>query len=209
MKIAILGTGRIGGALARLWQGHGHEIALVARNEERAQSLRNDFPRCRVIRASACAKAEVVALCMPWNAAESALQSVSGLDGKVLIDCTNPLNADASGLILDGTASAAEQIQEWAPKAKVVKAFNSLGAALLGNADFAGVPADGFYCGDDAEAKRLVAVLVQDAGLHPVDVGPLKSARCLEPLAMLWIDLALHQKRGGNFAFKLISRERG
>lgn len=205
MKIAILGTGRIGGALARLWPGHGHEVALVARNEERAQSLRKDFPRCRVIRASACTKADAVVLCVPWDAAESVLQSAGGLEGKVLIDCTNPLNADASGLTL-GTGSAAERIQEWVPKAKVVKAFNSLGAALLGNADFAGVPADGFYCGDDAEAKRLVAVLVQEAGLHPVDVGPLKNARCLEPLAMLWIDLALNQKRGGNFAFKLVSR---
>jgi 8-hydroxy-5-deazaflavin:NADPH oxidoreductase len=71
---------------------------------------------------------------------------------------------------------------------------------------FKGVRADGFYCGDDAQAKATVRDLIADVGLEPVDVEPLRNARYLEPLAMLWIDLAVHQKQGMDHAFKLLRR---
>jgi predicted dinucleotide-binding enzyme len=92
-------------------------------------------------------------------------------------------------LSLGLTTSAAEPVAGWAQGAKAVKAFNSIGAVNSGNAKFGGELADGFYCGDDAAVKRLVKGLVQDAGMNPVDVGPLRNARWLEAMAMLWIDL--------------------
>lgn len=206
MKIAILGTGNVGGALARLWSQHKHEVLLSPSSKEKEHALRKAFPQCRVGATSELTQAEVFAVCLPWQAVEPVLKTAGDLDRKVLIDCTNPLAADLSRLLFGGTTSAAEQIQGLYPAARVVKAFNSLGAPLLGNGQFSEQLADGFYCGDDVEAKQTAASLIADAGLNPVDVGPLRNARYLESLAMLWIDMAVHQKRGANFTFKLISR---
>ncbi len=124
----------------------------------------------------------------------------------MLIDCTNPLAADLQGLSVGLNTSAGEQVAGWARGARVVKAFNAIGADSMGHADFAGTAADGFYCGDDAKAKATVKGLVAEAGLNPVDVGPLRNARLLEPLALLWIDLAVNQSWGTNHAFKLLRR---
>ncbi|MGH9455635.1 MAG: NADPH-dependent F420 reductase, partial [Terriglobia bacterium] len=110
------------------------------------------------------------------------------------------------GLTVGLTTSAAELVASWAPGAKVVKAFNTVGAAVFGNAQFGPQRADGFYCGDDAGAKSVVTHLIEQAGLEPVDVGALVNARLLEPLAMLWIDLAVNQRQGPNHAFKLLRR---
>jgi predicted dinucleotide-binding enzyme len=110
-------------------------------------------------------------------------------------------------LSFGGTTSGAECLQAAQPGALVVKAFNSLGAGLLGNAAFGSHVADGFLCGEDAFAKEQVSQLVREAGLQPVDVGRLRNARYLEAMAMLWIDLAVHQHRKPAFAFKIISRK--
>lgn len=150
--------------------------------------------------------AEVVALCVPWGAAQAAIRTAGNLAGKIVIDCTNPLADDLKGLVVGLTTSAAEQVQGWAPGAKVIKAFNTIGAVNFGHARFGAQRADGFYCGDDRDAKAVVKELIADAGLEPVDVGPLVNARLLEPLAMLWIDLAVNQRQGTNHAFKLIRR---
>jgi len=206
MKTAVLGVGNVGGSLARLWSQSGHEVLLTARTAEKSKSLQSKFSGCHVVSAHELLQADVIALCVPWPSAQDALQSLGDLRGKIIIDCTNPVNRDASALAVGGTDSAAEQIQRWFPQAHVVKAFNTLGAVLLGNADFHGQLADGFHCGDDPDAKATIQPLIKDAGLHPLDVGPLRNARYLEAIAMLWIDMTLHQKRGGNYAFKLISR---
>jgi len=187
MNISIIGAGNVGGALAGLWTGAGYAVR-VARRPDIAQ---------------ATADADVLALCVPWPAAQGALASCGTLAGKIIIDCTNPLAPALEGLTLGGTTSAAEQIQDWHPQARVVKAFNSIGAALLGPEKLEGQTVDGFYCGDDA-SKQAVRPLVVAAGLRPVDVGPLRNARYLEALAMLWIDLAVNQKRGPTFAFSLV-----
>lgn len=206
MKVAVLGVGNVGGALARLWSQHGCEVSLTARTSAKAESLRNKFPECSVVSAEKLSEIDVIALCVPWSSAREALKPIGNLHGKVIVDCTNPLNQNASALVVGGTDSAAEQIQTWYPEAHVVKAFNTLGSTLLGNGDFGGRLADGFYCGDDPAAKEKVAPLIKSAGLHPVDVGPLRTARYLEAMAMLWIDMTIQQQRGGNYAFKLMFR---
>ncbi len=187
----MLGMGKLGGALARLWTAAGYDVIAAGRDSLRESAT----------------GAGALALCLPWSAVEPALASCGDLTGKILIDCTNPLTPAIDALAIGGLTSAAEQIQALHPGAPVVKAFNSLGASLLGNADFDGQLADGFFCGDDASAKRAVEPLIAAAGLHPVDVGPLRNARYLEALAMLWIDLAVHRGRGPTFAFKMLSRE--
>jgi predicted dinucleotide-binding enzyme len=191
MKIAVLGAGNVGGALARLWTQAGHQVQTARRQAG---------PTPEEIAADAA----VVALCVPGGESEQALVSCGDVTGKIVIDCTNPLAPDLQGLLYGGTTSAGERLQQLRPGARVVKAFNSVGAGLLGSGEARGRQADGFYCGDNAEAKRLVEQLIVDAKLHPVDVGPLRNARYLESLAMLWIDLAVNQKRGGAFAFNLV-----
>jgi hypothetical protein len=204
MRIAIIGTGNIGGALASLWHSAGHEPILGVRVADAILATKEKFPAMTVMLAhDAMRAAEVILLATPWHAAESVLSEVGSLSGKVLIETTNPLLPDLSGLSLSGS-SAAETIQQWQPAARVVKAFNSLGAGYLGRGQVAGTIADGFYCGDDAEAKATTAELIAQAGLAPCDVGPLRNARYLEAIAMLWIDMAVHQRRTGRFAFKLL-----
>ena len=207
MKIAILGAGNVGGKLGKLWSARGHEIrfgvpdpkkvaSLLAGMGGRAQATSNR---------EAAAASEVVVVSVPWPTAEQAIRDCGNLASKLVVDCINPLRSDLKGLALGHTTSAAEQVAAWS-KAKVVKAFNTLGAGLYGNAEFDGTRADGFYCGDDAQAKSNVKSLIAEIGLNPVDVGPLRNARLLEPLAMLWIDLALNQGWGAKHAFKLLRR---
>ena len=210
MRIGILGAGNVGGALARVWTNRGHEVKLGvpdAQNERTQKTVASLGGAVRAgTNADAGAFGEVVALTVPWPAAKQAIESSGNLTGKVLIDCTNPLSNDLKRLLVGLTTSAAEQVAGWARGARVVKAFNTIGAGNLGRADFSGLTADGFYCGDDTTAKELAKALIADAGLNPVDVGPLRNARLLEPLAMLWIDLAVNQGWGINHAFKLLRR---
>ena len=191
LRIGILGSGNVGGALGRLWTAKGHDVVFGKRGASNRE---------------AASSSTVVVLTVPWPAAEEAIRDCGDLAGKILVDCTNPLAPDLKGLTIGLTTSAAEQVAAWAPGAKVVKAFNTIGAIDFGNADFGGVQADGFYCGDDAAAKSVVSGLISDAGMNPVDVGPLRNARLLEPLALLWIDLAVNQKQGAGHAFKLLRR---
>jgi len=206
MKIGIIGTGNIGGVLARLWMAHGHEVVLGVRDEGKVAAVRGAFPGASVVLTEdAAAGAEVVTLALPWRAVEPVLARMGTLAGKVLIDTSNPLRADLSGLEALGGRSAAEVIQQQQPEARVVKAFNTVGAAYLGYARVGDADAGGFYCGDDDAAKAVVAKLVGQTGLVPVDCGSLRNARYLEAMAMLWIDMAFGHRRGERFAFALLT----
>lgn len=208
--IAVLGAGNVGSALGRIWSARGRTIVVGAsdpRSAHVAQVLERIGGGARAAsHAGAAAEADIVVLSVPWNAARDVVCAAGNLEGKIVIDCTNPLKHDLSGLAIGHTTSAGECVAEWAAGARVVKAFNTIGAACFGAAEFGGQRADGFYCGDDPDAKAAVRTLIDEAGMNPVDVGPLRQARLLEPLAMLWIDLAVHQGWGANHAFKLLRR---
>ncbi|HYL78278.1 MAG TPA: NADPH-dependent F420 reductase [Bryobacteraceae bacterium] len=209
IKIAVLGAGNVGGALGRLWAGKGHFVTFGTPNpsSDKIVKLLSNIPGAQAAtNRDAAASADAVALCVPWPAAQEAIQSAGDLAGKILIDATNPLANDLSGLVAGLTTSAAEQVASWAPGAKVVKAFNTIGSMNYGNARFGSQRADGFYCGDDQAAKAVVKQLIEDIDMEPVDVGPLRNARLIEPLAMLWIDLAVNQRQGTNHGFKLLRR---
>jgi 8-hydroxy-5-deazaflavin:NADPH oxidoreductase len=150
--------------------------------------------------------AEVILLAVPWSATFSLLQSLGdSLDGKILIDCVNPLNASFSGLDLGYTTSASEEIAKRVPRAHVIKAFNTVSAATMANPYYEGKPATLFYCGDDAESKSVVDQLAQDLDFQAVDAGSLHASRYLEPLAMLYIQLAMNGW-GSNCAFRIVKR---
>lgn len=150
-------------------------------------------------------ESDAIVLATGANQAQEALKDLP-LVGKTLIDCTNPLKADLSGLEIGYSTSQAERIATWAPDAKVVKAFNTVGFGIMTNPQFGDRKAMMMVAGDDAVAKRTTMTLAADLGFDPIDAGPLKQARLLEPLAMLWISLAIKGGLGPEFAFGMLRR---
>lgn len=211
MRISVIGAGNVGGALGRLWAAKGHDIVFgvqdpaSAKTQALVQSIGRRARSAGV--AEAAAAAEVVVLAVPWRAAEQALRAAGNLAGKTLIDCTNPLTADLSGLTIGTSDSAGEQVARWATGAKVVKAFNTIGAGSFSSPQFGGERASMLIAGDDAAAKATVGQLATELGFDVVDAGPLKTARWLEAVGMLWIHLALAQGWGpSGHAFKILRR---
>lgn len=213
MEIAIIGAGDVGGTLGRLWANKGHQIMFGVRNLQGHNVLnliRSIGSGVKVgTIGEAASFADVIVLAIPWKAVEETIKSAGDLSGKILIDPTNPIKADLTGLIIESSTSAAEEIAKWAKDSKVVKAFNSIGAKTLDNLQFGLVRADAFICGDDFKSKTVVKKLATEIGFDTVDAGPLINARVLEYLALLWIHLAYSQQMGPNIAFKLLTRPAG
>jgi predicted dinucleotide-binding enzyme len=211
MKISILGAGNVGGTLGRGWARKGHEVFFGvprpqdAKTQELLKSIGSKARAGTV--AEAGAFSEVLVLATPWQATKDALQAAGNLTGKIVVDCTNPLKEDFSGLALGFTTSGAEQVAEWARGAKVYKAFNQIGFNIMDNPVFAGQRAVLFVCGDEDAHKPTVLQLATDLGFEAIDAGKLVIARLLEPYGMLWIHLALVQGLGRDFAFGLLRRQ--
>jgi predicted dinucleotide-binding enzyme len=205
-RIAILGTGRVGSALAGGWLKAGHSVALGTRDPhgEKAQALLSRLPAAAVTTIPrAVATADIVVLATPWSGAQAALEAAGDLAGKVLIDCTNSIGP--AGLTVGPDTSGAEQVASWAPGARVAKAFNTVGAEVMADTRYAAGRPALLLCADDAGARQAAAELAVDLGFEPVDCGPLRLARSLEHMALLWVTLA----RGGlgrHFAWSLLRR---
>jgi 8-hydroxy-5-deazaflavin:NADPH oxidoreductase len=208
MKIAIIGAGGVGTSLGKSWTGHAHEVRYGARNAKSDKVL---TALAATPGAQAVAIAEAVAWCdaavlaTPWSGAQDALAAAGDFAGKPLLDATNPLTPSFQ-LALGHTGSGGEQVQAWAPSARVVKIFNTTGLENMANPVFPGGRAAMVYAGDDAAAKHVAAKLAGDLGFEPLDLGGLTGARYLEPMAMVWIHLALVQKMGRGVAFGLLRR---
>jgi hypothetical protein len=210
MKIAIIGIGNVGGTLGPAWTKAGHDVIFGVRdpNSEKVKTvLENSGPNARVAGvAEAASAAEIVVFATPWSATQDAVQASGNLDGKLVVDCTNPIAPDLKGLVIGTTTSAAEQVAQWAQGARVVKAFNTTGSGNMANPLYASQPVTMFICGDDPEARETVAQLAKDVGLEPCVTGPLYHARYFEPMAMLWVDMAYLQGNGPDFAYKILKR---
>jgi 8-hydroxy-5-deazaflavin:NADPH oxidoreductase len=202
MRLSIIGAGNVGCALAAGWVKHGHEVVFGVRDTNK--NLQGTSVKAVSV-AEAARFADVVVLAVPWNAVPDAIRSAGDLNGKIILDATNPLLPDLSGLDPQARPSGGEKVAELA-RVPVVKIFNTTGYPNMANPDYKGERATMFYCGDDANAKRAAAGLASDLGFEPIDAGPLSQARLLEPLALLWITLALKQGLGVNIAFKLMRR---
>lgn len=214
MKIGIIGSGKIGLSVGKLWAVKGHKILFSDSAAELAISAAESVDGAShgtVV--DALKFGEVILLSIPYSSLNDVLEQIRTADAsaaKIIIDCTNPLSSDYRSLLLGHTTSAAEEIAKLLPAAKfkVVKALNMIASPVLESGDmtFGDDKATMFYCGDDVEAKRTVAKLIEDLGFEPVDAGPLVNARFLEPLAALVIQLALSQDLGTNIALKLLKR---
>ena len=195
MRIGILGSGVVGPALARGLARHGHEVRIGTRQAE-VDGLSTGTP------AEVAGEAELVVLAVRGDAA---VQVVSGLtaelDGKVLVDSTNPL--EAGGLFVGTTDSLGEQVQRAVPGARVVKAYNSVGNALMVDPDLPGGPPTMFLAGNDPDAKATVTGLLEETGWEVADLGGIEASRWLEAMCMAWV--AYGRTSGGwGHAFKLL-----
>lgn len=210
MKIGIIGSGNVGGALGSRWARLGHEVIFGSRDPQGIEMQQFSAKTSGKTRAATLADTardgDVLLLSTPWPATQQVIAGLGDLNGKILIDATNPLLPDLSGLTLGTTTSAGEQVAGWARGAKVVKAFNTVGANIMENPTFEGHRPVMFYCGDDSQSKQVVSKLISELVFEPVDAGPLTQARLLEPFALLWISLAFAQGMGREFAFELLRR---
>jgi len=209
MNITLIGTGNMGSALAKQLTSAGHAVRITARDPAKAQALVAANPGAvAVAPADALAGSDVVIVATGYADAVPALRSLGSLAGKIVIDITNPLTADFMGLTLGHDTSAAEEIAKALPEAEVVKAFNTLFAQVLTDGpQFAdGQVAPVFFAGDSERAKQTAKALIESLGFTPVDAGPLKNARYLEPLAGLNIYLGYGAGLGTSIAPTWISK---
>ncbi len=209
MNISIIGAGNIGGSLGKIWASKGHRIIYGVRNPlaPKVQTILKETDRLATAEfvKDAAKKSDVIVLATPWEAVGEVVFQIVDLKKKILIDCTNPIRPNPEWPLSQGS-SAAEEIAKRLPGFKVVKAFNTLGAGNLSDLTFGALHADAFMCGDDEEAKTVVAQLAKDIGFDAVDAGGLRSAEMLESLAKLWITIAYQQGIGPNIAFKLLHK---
>jgi len=185
MKVTLIGSGNMGSGLAKQIVKAGHALVVSGRNAAKAEELAR-ATGATFKSANAAEGADIVIVATGYPDAVDALRTAGNLAGKVVVDITNPMTADYSALTIGQTTSAAEEIQKAFPKAKVVKAFNTVFAQILAAGpalDGATVPV--YFAGDDAAAKATVKALVDSTGFTAVDAGGLKNARYLEPLAGL------------------------
>jgi hypothetical protein len=209
MKLAIIGSGNIGKSVGTWASGLGYDVIFSSKNREHAkeaaQAAGNNAKFAEA--QEAVKEAELVLMAVPYSAVKEVLANLGPhLNGKVLIDATNPLNADYSGLAVGLTTSAAEEIARLAQGAKVVKAFNTVFASVFAskNPSIKGNKISVFYASDDADAKKKVADLITGMGFDAVDAGPLKAARNIEPIAMMNISLGYGMGHGTSVGFSFM-----
>jgi len=196
MKITIIGPGNMGRAIATRALAGGHSVTFVGKTLESAQKaadeVRESAKQGANVSATTLEKVEpgdVVVLALWYGTnLEVAKQLSEKLKGKTVVDIANPVNSTYDGLVTAPDSSSAEDVAKAVgPKTKVVKAFNTTYASTLFSGQVGGEPLDVFIAGDDEEAKNKVTQLVKDAGLRPVDAGPLSRARQIEGMQLLHI----------------------
>lgn len=211
MKVGILGSGGVAQALAGGFLAHDHEVMLGTRSPSKLDDWKAANPSARVGRLSeAAAFGELLVLAVKGTAVVEALRE-AGPDHfaeKPVIDATNPIadQAPVNGVLSFFTThgeSLIERLQHAFPRARLVKAFNSVGHALMVHPQFADGPPTMFICGNDAEAKRVVSGIVNEFGWEVADMGTVEAGRAIEPLCMLWC-IPGFARNEWNHAFKLL-----
>ena len=207
MNVAIIGTGNVGRALGTSLTGAGHQVVFAGRDAAKATEAAS------AVGASAAGSfveaargADVVVLAVPYAAVASVAAEIAPvIAGKVVIDATNPIKPDYSGLATGDGPSGGEIVAAALPGARVVKAFNTVFASNQGNPAAQGTTLDALYATDDAEARATFASLASSIGFRPVHVGPLAAARELE--AMAWLNIRLQMLTNGSWqtAYVLVS----
>jgi len=202
MRVGIIGAGNMGSAFAGRLSAAGHDVFITSRTLDEAKRVAETLPKNveAVEQSQLAERVDVLIAATPYAEQVEALRGAGNLSGKTVIDISNPLSADMSGLVVGHTTSAAEEIAKALDGSKVVKAFNTIFAQVLGDGRSAGTRVQAFYAGDDENAKRTVRSLIDSMRFEPVDAGPLRNARFLEPLGMLNIYLGYMAKLGTDIA---------
>lgn len=197
MKIGIIGKGRVGSALQSGLTRAGHIVRIGGRS---TQVSLPDIVNW----------ADAIILAVPFSAIEDIAAQIGPCSDKIIIDCTNPIapGPDGMGLSIGHTSSGAEHLQALLPDARIVKTLNQVGAEVMADTSgFVHKPVQ-LLAGNDDEAKQLVAGLLLELGFEPLDTGGLSKARLLEPFALVWINQSMAQKKGRDWAFGAMPRER-
>ena len=212
MNIAIIGTGNIGTGLALTFGKSTHGVVVAGRSEASGKTLAEKLQSDHEVRvqasdiATAVSSADVILLAVPFDAVKE-IAAMANFEGKIVVDVTNPLFEDFSGLTIGHETSAAEEIQAVLTGVAVVKAFNTVFAQIYAQGlKFGDRQVPAFIASDDQNAKATVLKLAQNAGFDPVDAGPLKNARYIEPLAYLNIQFGYMLDRGTQIAPAWLSR---
>lgn len=205
MKIAVIGAGAVGSAVARAVAGAGHSIVIAATDDEHARAVAAQVGGSVAASDEAAAReADVIVLAVPFQEINPVTEEIAGAArGKIVLDVTNPLKPDLTGLAVR-EHSGAEYVQERLPGASVVKAFNTVLASNQAEPVVDGIQLDGFIASDDSSAKDTVADLLTSIGYHPVDVGGLSAALALEHMALLNISLNARKELPWRSAWKLV-----
>jgi len=208
MRIGILGSGLMGAKLGTIWARAGHEVAFsYARSKEKLNKLARDAQgnaRAGAPR-DAAHDADAVLLAVHWSRVDDVLKQAGDVAGKVIVNCSLPMNADNTDLVIAHTSSGAEELAKKAPKARVVSAFNTVPSEVLFGVFESRRKASKpslVYCGDDTKSKKIAAELIRDVGFDPVDAGPLRIARYTEPFALLVVQLAYEGEGGPELAYR-------
>ncbi|PMS23895.1 F420-dependent NADP oxidoreductase [Trinickia dabaoshanensis] len=206
MRIGVIGAGNVGLGIAKRLITKGHSVMLsfcldAGRLPSTAASLR---ARAGTV-SEAVAFADVVVLAVPWGAVSEALSQVGDAPPRILWDCTNALKPDLSGLAIGTVTSGGEEVAKLAPWATVVKAIPPFAQMLHSpNMLIGDKRTDVFVCGDDENARTVVARLVREIDAQPIDAGPLSLARYAEPAAMLLVQLAYSRKWGPRIGMSVL-----
>ncbi len=201
MKITIIGAGNVGATLGKRFSEIGHEVTYGVRDPTSEEYAGRKDIRT-VAEAAGCS--ETILLAVPYDAIENVLRECGDLSEKLIIDATNPLIMENNSLrlALGFESSGAEHVATLAPKAKVVKCFNTTGFANMASPRGSMM----FVCGDDEALCQQVKKLAEEIGFETFLIGRLSKARLLEPLAMLWIHLAFTSDLGSEFAFQILKK---
>ncbi len=195
MKLAIIGAGNVGKALAGSATRAGHSVTISASNPEHArEAAAATNSQAASSNKEAIEDADLIVLAVPADKVDEVVDALTpDLDGKVIIDVTNRINPQDPGQVLDGS-STAERIQKKAPKAHVMKAFNYAFASRIAAPTIDGTKLDGYVAGDDEAAKQKTLQFVESIGFRPIDAGPLAMARALEGMGLLNVLLQIKHK---------------
>jgi predicted dinucleotide-binding enzyme len=208
MRIGILGSGLMGGKLGTLFALAGHDVIFsYARSDEKLTRLAHDsgeHARAGSPR-TAAEHADAVLVAVHWSRVDDVLREAGDLAGKVVVTCSLPMSADDSGLVIGLASSGAEEFAKKCPNTRVVSAFTTVPSeAFFGvfDARHKTEKPSLVYCGDDAHGKEVAASLIRDVGFDPVDAGPLRIARYIEPFALLMAQLAYEGGGGPELAYR-------
>jgi 8-hydroxy-5-deazaflavin:NADPH oxidoreductase len=210
MRIGILGSGLMGAKLGTIFARAGHEVVFsYARSERKLKRLAREargHARAGTPR-EAARDADALLMAVHWSRVNDVLKRAGDLSGKVVITCSLPMNAADTRLVIARTSSGAESLARKVRNADVVSAFGTVPSEVLFEV-FAAKRRTRrrpslLYCGDDEDAKEVAASLIRDVGFEPVDVGPLRIARYLEPFSLAIAQLAYEGDEGPEIAYRI------